>query len=224
MNASLIQLDGVSFMYETGRTVLDDLSIELRENERICVTGPNGSGKTTLLQLIMGLVRPVRGSVIVFGKRCDSEADYKAVRRQVGYVFQDTDSQLFCPTVWEDVAFGPLNLGLSNEDVAAVVDRTLDRLHLGDLRDRVTYRLSHGQKRLVALATVLAMQPRILLLDEPTLGLDERHQSRLIETLLELSQEMIIVSHDKAFIDVVATRTVELRDGRICQASNERVG
>src|SRR5262245_45919581 len=98
-NTALIQLDGVSFLYEAGRGVLDGLTLELAPNERISVTGPNGSGKTTLLHLIMGLVRPTRGTVTVLGKRCEAEADFKTVRRQVGYVFQDCDSQLFCPTV-----------------------------------------------------------------------------------------------------------------------------
>ena len=137
------------------------------------------------------------------------------VRKTVGYVFQDSDSQLFCPTVYEDIAFGPINLGLSKTEVDQRVEEALAQLHLETYRDRITYRLSHGEKKLVALATVLAMHPRILLLDEPTAGLDEAHEQRLTAILNELPQEMIIVSHNRPFIDAVATRTLRLSNGVI---------
>lgn len=220
MSEPLIELDHVHFAYDAARVVHEDVDLTLHAGERLFITGPNGGGKTTLLQLIVGLVKPLRGSVRVFGEFRETEPDFKEVRKAVGYVFQDSDAQLFCPTVYEDVAFGPLNLGLPKNEVEQRVSETLESLNLAAYRDRVTYRLSNGEKRLVALATVLAMRPRVLLLDEPTNGLDERHAARLIEILTGLPQEMIVVSHDRDFIDQVATRVVELRDGRIFAAQS----
>ena len=137
------------------------------------------------------------------------------MRRRVGLVFQDPDDQLFCPTVKEDIAFGPLNLGCSRQEADAVVEETLALLNLSHLKEQVTHRLSGGQKRLVALATVMAMKPDILLLDEPTNDLDEKTRVRLIEILLSLPQAMIIVSHDRAFREKVVTRTVKMENGQI---------
>ena len=139
----------------------------------MALLGPNGCGKTTLLHLIVGLLRPSAGQIEAFGRQRMAEADFHEVRRRVGLLFQDADDQLFCPTVAEDVAFGPLNLGKSRDEVRRIVAGTLDSLGLAGYEHRVTYRLSGGEKRLVALATVLAMQPEVLLLDEPSGGLDD---------------------------------------------------
>jgi cobalt/nickel transport system ATP-binding protein len=158
----------------------------------------------------MGLERANGGAIEVLGRACRTEADFVLARRQMGLVFQDCDDQLFCPTVHEDVAFGPFNLGLKHTEVHQIVRETLDLLGLEHLEQSVTYRLSAGQKRMVALATVLAMKPRILLLDEPTTGLDEKYRARLLDVLLKLSQEMLVVSHDDEFLAQVATRTVAL--------------
>ena len=130
-------------------------------------------------------------------------------------MFQDADDQLFCPTVAEDVAFGPLNLGKSREEVRRIVAATLDSLGLGGYEHRVTYHLSGGEKRLVALATVLAMQPEVLLLDEPSGGLDDGSTERLIGVLARLPQAMIVVSHERAFWEAVTTSAVEMREGKI---------
>lgn len=215
MSDPLIEMRGVTFGYNPEAPVLSDLSWALRPGERVALTGSNGTGKTTLLRLIVGLVTTGRGEVEVLGQVRRHEADFVAVRRKVGLLFQDSDSQLFSPTVFEDVAFGPLNLGKTEAETRTIVVDTLASLQLSHLKDKVTYQLSHGQKRMVALATILAMKPRILLLDEPTAGLDRASESRLTEILMEREEEMLIVSHNPAFIEAVATRVLHLEEGRI---------
>lgn len=214
MSDPLVQLDQVTFRYGE-RTVLDRCDLALFPGERIGLVGANGSGKTTLLGLIVGLRRPDEGRVIVLGKPRRREADFRPIRGRVGLLFQDSDDQLFCPTVAEDVAFGPFNLGKSRKEVEAIVARTLAQLGLEDYAHRVTYKLSGGEKRLVALATVLAMQPEVLLLDEPTAGLDETAAERVAEILAGLPQAMLIVSHDRGFLARLANRKLCLRQGRI---------
>ena len=209
--ATVLHVRGLSFGYDASNgRLIDDFSLELAAGERVGLVGPNGCGKTTLLRLLMGLERANGGAIELLGHGCRTEADFAQARRQMGLVFQDCDDQLFCPTVHEDVAFGPFNLGLKHAEVHKVVRETLELLGLEHLEQSVTYRLSAGQKRMVALATVLAMKPRILLLDEPTTGLDEKYQARLTDVLLQLPQEMIIVSHDDEFLAQIATRTVRM--------------
>ena len=190
-------------------------NFSLRRGERVALLGPNGCGKTTLLHLIVGLLRPNAGQIEAFGRKRVVEADFHEVRRRVGLLFQDADDQLFCPTVAEDVAFGPLNLGKSRDEVRRIVAGTLDSLGLAGYEHRVTYRLSGGEKRLVALATVLAMQPDVLLLDEPSGGLDDAATERLVGVLARLPQAMLVVSHDRAFWEAVTTGVAELREGRV---------
>lgn len=215
MSDPLVRLDHVDFAYAPGRPVLEGCSLAIGAGERVGLVGANGSGKTTLLHLIVGLVRPTGGRVEAFGKARVREADFHEVRRRVGLLFQDSDDQLFCPTVAEDVAFGPLNLRKPRGEVRAVVARTLDALGLAGYEDRVTYKLSGGEKRLVALATVLAMEPDVLLLDEPLSGLDEEVQRRVTDILLRLPQAMLIVSHDREFLAHAATRTLRLLNRRV---------
>jgi cobalt/nickel transport system ATP-binding protein len=211
----LIEFRDVDFAYGPERPVLRGCDFRLTEGERLAIAGSNGSGKTTLLHLIVGLLRPSRGQIEIFGKPRRVEADFHEVRRRVGLLFQDADDQLFCPTVWEDVAFGPLNLGLDRQAVREIVARTLDRLGLSGYENRITYKLSGGEKRLVALAAVLAMQPEVLLLDEPTAGLDDASRHRLLEILQSLPQTMIVVSHDREFRESITERTLFLRKGRL---------
>jgi cobalt/nickel transport system ATP-binding protein len=215
MSSRLIYLDEVSFSYGPQRPVLRNCTFRLKAGERVGLIGPNGSGKTTLLSLIVGLVRPTAGRVEVFGKVRSREADFHDVRRRVGLLFQDADDQLFCPTVAEDVAFGPMNLGKSREEVRRIVARTLRRLELDGYEERITHKLSGGEKRLVALATVLAMEPDVLLLDEPITGLDEAATERVLDILAELPQAMLIVSHDRSLLKRLATRTLVLTGGKL---------
>lgn len=214
MKPSLITLEGICFDYPD-RPVLTGVDFGLAPGERIALIGPNGAGKSTLLQLMVGLHRPKSGRVLAFGRERCSERDFREVRARAGLMFQNSDDQLFCPTVLEDVAFGPLNLGKTPKEAVAVAIDTLEALGLEPLADRVTHRLSGGEKRLVSLATVLSMQPDVLLLDEPTNGLDEDTEQRLLNHLQQLSMAMVFVSHDRRLVERLATRAVVLRDGAL---------
>ena len=215
MNDVLVSLRDVSFSYGPDRPVLGGCDFSLKRSERVGLLGANGSGKTTLLALIVGLVRPTSGEVEVFGKVRAREADFHEVRARAGLLFQDADDQLFCPTVAEDVAFGPMNLGRSRHAVREIVAQTLQSLGLAGYEDRITYKLSGGEKRLVALATVLAMEPDVLLLDEPTSGLDDAATQRVVDIIARLPQAMVVVSHDRALLGKVTTRGVRLVEGRL---------
>lgn len=225
MNNALIQLDQVRFGYTADAPVLTECDFVLRPGDRVALVGPNGSGKTTLLHLIVGLIVPQAGQVIAFGRPRRSEADFYEVRCRAGLLFQDVDDQLFCPTVAEDVAFGPMNLGKSRDEVRTLVRQTLEQLGLSGYEDRITHHFSGGEKRLVALAGVLAMQPDVLLLDEPTAGLDEAATDRLAGILADLPQAMAIASHDRPFLDRVARSAMLLTGGRLEEAwRSERPG
>ncbi len=215
MSEPLVRLNDVTFAYAEHLPVLCGCSFTLRSGEKVGLIGPNGSGKTTLLALMVGLLFPTAGTVEVLGKVRRRAADFDEILGRVGLLFQDSDDQLFCPTVAEDVAFGPFNQGKTRDEVRRIVRRTLDSLGLAGMENRITYRLSGGEKRMVALAAVLAMEPDVLLLDEPTAGLDERAVKRVRDAVLRLPQAMLIVSHDRAFLESTVDRMVELREGRI---------
>ncbi len=215
MTEPLIHLEGVQFSYASERPVLDGIDLALHDSERIGLVGPVGCGKTTLLHLIVGLARPTEGTVCAFGRVRRQEKDFHEVRRKVGLVFQYADDQLFCPTVIEDVAFGPLNLGKSPQKARTIAVETLMLLGMNDFEERVTYKLSGGEKRLVSLATVLAMQPDVLLLDEPTNALDAESKQRIASVLRKLPQAMIIVSHEHSFVRDLTTRCVHLSNGKL---------
>jgi len=215
MSDRLLLLEGVHVAYDPDRPVLSGCDLSLAAGERVGLIGANGSGKTTLVALIVGLVRVSSGRVEVFGKLRATEAEFQEIRGRAGLLFQDPDDQLFCPTVAEDVAFGPLNLGVGRDEARRIVAGTLESLGLAGCEDRITYKLSGGEKRLVALATVLAMQPELLLLDEPTSGLDDQARARVIDILAGLPQAMLLVSHDRSFLDRLATRVLRLAGGRI---------
>jgi len=214
-DGELIRLSGVHFGY-TGRPELfGGIDLCLHAGDRLGLVGANGSGKTTLLRILVGLEHLQDGSVQAFGQTMRSSRDYDGLRRRVGYLFQDSQDQLFCPTVSEDIAFGPLNLGKSQADVMRTVEDTLERLTLSGLADRISYELSGGEKRLVALATALAMQPDVLLLDEPTSGLDPRSRRDLAKHLAGIRPAQIIASHDMEFVRDTCDRVVVLDGGRI---------
>lgn len=214
MKEPIISLKNISFSYGN-RVVLKDLNLEIYEGERIGLTGPNGSGKTTLLYIIMGLLRPNSGKVEVFGKVREKEKDFIEVRKRIGLLFQDSDSQLFCPTVKEDIAFGPLNLGKKREEVMDIVRETCEILNLKGFENRITYKLSYGEKRLVALATVIAMKPECFLLDEPSSGLDEDTVGRLLNYLKNNLNTQLLISHDKDFIREATNKVYFLVGGKI---------
>jgi cobalt/nickel transport system ATP-binding protein len=210
----MITLRNIQFGYGS-RLIFDDLNLNIERGERLGLLGANGCGKTTLCHIIMGLLPPKSGDVEILGKKRTKESDFSEIRGRIGFLFQDSDDQLFCPTVIEDVAFGPLNMGQSPEEAKRTVASTLASLKLSGFEDRITYKLSGGEKRLVSLATVLAMNPEFLILDEPTSGLDEKTTERLIETLKESGLGYMIISHDRDFIKRTATKLIQMKDGQI---------
>jgi len=212
---TLIHLREISFSHPGGRELLAQLNLELRQGDRIALMGANGSGKTTLFHLIVGLLHPNKGEIYAFGLPRRSERDFFEVRRRTGLLFQNADDQLFCATVAEDLAFGPLNLGHSRKETEKIVRETLASLGLLGYENRITFRLSGGEKRLVSLAAVLAMSPDVLLLDEPTTGLDPDYVRRLTDILCGLNKTLLVISHDKEFLAQVTTKTLCLKDGQL---------
>ncbi len=213
MSAPLLELRDLSFAYGD-KPVIQSVSLAM-DGGRIGLIGPNGGGKTTLLHLAMGLLSPDSGDVLLDGEPVRGKDGLRELRRQVGFVFQNPDDQLFCPTVLEDVAFGPLHMGMKPRQARDTAAEALERLGLAGFEDRVTHRLSGGEKRLVSLATVLAMSPRGLLLDEPTNDLDPDTRDRLIAILRSLEQSMLIVSHDWDFLNQATSRLYALDKGRL---------
>lgn len=211
---SLIRVHNIRFKYRS-RYILDGVDLEVHRGDRIGLVGPNGSGKTTLCHIIMGLLKPESGDVEIFGKLRKEDSDFEDVRGRIGFLFQDADDQLFCPTVLEDVAFGPLNLGKTAAEAKAIVRSTLKSLKLEGFEERITYQLSGGEKRLVSLATVLAMEPEVLILDEPTTGLDEATSERLVEILKGAELPYILISHDKEFVRQTTTSLYRIKNGKI---------
>lgn len=212
----IINLKQICFSYAgSDSNVLDHLDLAICQGDRIGLMAPNGSGKTTLLHAIMGLCRPDSGQIEIFGRPMENEKDFLPVRAKIGLLFQDSDDQLFCPTVLEDVAFGPLNLGLDRDAATQTAYTVLKRLGIESLAQSVTHRLSGGQKRLVALAAVLAMEPRVLLLDEPTAGLDNAVQKKLIHILNHLDISYFVISHEFDFVSAVTDKIYSMEQGKI---------
>jgi cobalt/nickel transport system ATP-binding protein len=211
----MINMRSVDFAYENRPPVFENLDFSLSQGERLGIQGPNGAGKSTLFLLAMGLLSPQKGKVEVFGQERATEKDFRPVRTRIGYCFQDPDDQLFSATVKEDVAFGPLNQGKHKHEVLEIVQNTLARLGLSGFEDRVTYHLSGGERRLVSLATVLAMQPEALLLDEPTSGLDPDTEKRLEEVLMSSDLSWAVISHDQAFLERTCGRILRLENGKL---------
>ncbi len=207
----LVELQNVTLARD-GVAVLQGVDLTLTAGERLAIVGPNGAGKTTLLRAIVGLERPAQGTIRLFGASCVEERDFRPFRPRIGYLFQDSEDQLFCPTVLEDVCFGPLNMGLSEAQAQAQAADVLDALGIGHLADRISHRLSGGEKRLVCLAGLLAMRPDVLMLDEPTNGVDVSNGRRLRDALRTFSGALLLVSHDDAFISELATHALVIQD------------
>ena len=214
-NNLLINIEDLSFSYPGGRSVLRNLHFQLHDKERIGLIGPNGSGKTTFFHIIMGLLRPSSGKIEIFGKGMKEENDFRPIRQKIGLLFQDADDQLFSPTVLEDVAFGPLNQGKSIKEARDIAIETLSSLGLDGFESRITYKLSGGEKKLVSLATVLAMKPRVLLLDEPTTGLDSETTERIIDIFSRIDISYILISHNADFIMHTSDTVYGMENGRI---------
>lgn len=220
----VVSVRGLRYRYPDGTEALDGVDFQLHSGECVAVFGANGSGKTTFILHLNGLLRG-EGSVEVCGHCIDGEIKGSAladVRARLGMVFQNSDEQLFMPTVLEDVAFGPANLGLPPEEASARAREALDQVGMKDAAGKAPYHLSAGEKRRVALAGVLAMRPQILVLDEPTTSLDPPGQRELVRLLRRLPQAKILVTHDADFAAALATRAVFFERGRIAAEGDVR--
>ncbi len=215
MSCSALRVAGVGFRYPGAPTpALDGLDLDVGAGERVAVLGPNGSGKTTFMLHLNGLLELQTGSITV-GELEMVERNYREIRRRVGMVFQDPDDQLFMHSVRDDVAFGPANLGIDGAEREARVDASLAAVGAAELADRTPHHLSGGEKRRVAIATVLAMEPHLLVLDEPSSNLDPVGRRELAELLAGLGQTQLIVTHDLPFALATCPRSVILDRGRI---------
>lgn len=205
----------LSFAYGSSKRQLDRVDFALFPTESVGLTGSNGAGKTTFFRCVTGLCKPQSGEIRLGPKIMRNEKDFFELRRMVGYALQNADDQLFFPTVLEDVAFGPLNLGLSSAEARDRARESLELVGLSGYEDCLGNQLSGGEKRLVALASILAMRPSALLLDEPLTGLDETASKRVTDIISRLDCAKIIISHDRTFLDALCTRKLVLQNGQL---------
>ncbi len=221
MTAPIISLKDVSFSYPDGTVALEKMSLDVLPGESIAIVGPNGAGKSTLLQIIAGLVPATRGVVMVLGKSIDRRSvdrphDLDWLRKRLGIVFQDSDVALFSSSVWNDVAFGPLHMGLTQQEIVERSNEALTTMGIMHLKDRPPFRLSGGEKRKVSIACVLSIRPEIVLFDEPTSDLDPRSRKMVIALLRRLSAEgrtIIVATHDVNAVPDFAKRIMVLKKG-----------
>jgi len=206
----MIKLENIHFEYEDGNKVLAGFDFEINAGERIALKGSNGAGKTTVFKLIMGLIKAQKGKLHIFGKERKKEKDFLEVRERVGYLFQDSDNQLFCPTVEEDIAFGPINLGQSRSQAKIIVEEKLKLVEMEGFEKKASYNLSQGQKKIIAFASVLAMEPELLLLDEPFASLDRESAARMVYILKKISQPFVLVSHNDKLSQKVINKSYSI--------------
>jgi len=210
-------IENLAFAYPDGNQALFGVNLRIEKGERVALLGPNGAGKTTLVMHMNGIHPTAHGSVHVAGQLVDSKdkESIKLIRSKVGIVFQDPDDQLFMPTVGEDIAFGPFNMGKRGAELDAIVDEALHLVGMSDFKDRPPHHLSFGQRRRVAVATVLAMKPEILVLDEPSSNLDPASRRELADILRSLDITMVMVTHDLPYAYELCERSVILSGGII---------
>jgi cobalt transport protein ATP-binding subunit len=211
-----VAVQSLSYAYPNGHVALREVSLTIHEGERVALMGPNGAGKSTLLMHLNGIVqspRP-RGRIEICGQPLNEDS-IRRIRALVGVVFQNPDDQLFSPTVYDDVAYGPLYMGLPKDDIRQRVERALAAVDMAGFETRLPHQLSLGQRKRISLATVLAMDPRILVLDEPSAGLDPRARRGLITLLDGLPQTLIASTHDMRLVRDLFTRAVIMQEGRI---------
>lgn len=209
-----VNLGNVSFQYEKDNYVLKDICLSISNNESVAIVGANGAGKSTLLRLIVGLELATEGTVCVDDIVVNKKS-LPAVRERLGYVFQDAEAQLFMPSVYDDVAFAPRSYGLSENEVTKRVNHALSDIGITHLKNKQTYKLSGGEKKLVSIATILSMKPQLILMDEPTIALDPKNRRNLINILNSLDKTKIIASHDLDMILDTCERTILIKDGEI---------
>jgi len=211
-----VEIDDLHYTYGDGTSALQGISLEIAEGEAVCLIGPNGAGKSTLLMHLNGTLPGIQGGRVKIWGRAAEKKNLREIRRQLGIVFQDPDDQLFSPTVAEDVAFGPHNQGVEGAELERKVALALSRVGVApELRDRISHHLSFGEKKQVAVATVLAMEVSILVLDEPSSNLDPAARRALIEMLKSFNLTMLIATHDLELALEICPRTVLLDGGRV---------
>lgn len=219
----MVELDHLTFSYDGNREVLSDISFDLKAGETIGLIGANGAGKSTLLKILAGLLTDYKGQAKIDGLDVNKR-NLAAVRKKTGYVFQDSESQLFLSTVYEDVAFGPRNYGCVGEELEEKVMWALKQVHIEELKDRPIYRMSGGQKKLAAIATILSMEPEVILFDEPSVGLDPKNRRNLINIINGISGLKIIASHDLDMIFDTCNRTILIEKGKlICEGETAKI-
>jgi len=209
----MIKFQNVSFSYESGHSVLDNISFEVPQGEALGLIGANGAGKSTLMKILLGLL-PYEGEVSVDGLRVEKK-NLAQLRRKMGFVLQDSDNQMFMPTVFEDMMFAPRNYGMSKEEAEAKVDEVLGKLGLEELKHRYNHKISGGEKRMAAIATILTMEPEIIIMDEPSTALDPVNRRTVINTVNKLGMTKIIASHDLDMILDTCERVILLHNGAI---------
>lgn len=209
----MLKFCDVSFSYETGIRVIDHLSFSIHKGESVGLIGANGAGKSTIMKLMLGLLQG-EGKILVDGLPVEKK-NLPVIRQKIGFVLQDSDNQMFMPTVYEDMIFGPLNYGLSKEEAETRVNRVLRDLNLEELKHRHNHKLSGGEKRMAAIATILAMEPEMIVMDEPSTALDPCNRRTVINTINRLPQTKIIASHDLDMILDTCQRVILLSHGRI---------
>jgi len=218
---NILEIRGLNFAYPGREPVLKGADLRLAAGEKLGLTGDNGSGKTTFLRLVSGLEKPAAGTIFYRGAPLACEADFRASRPKLGYVLQDAREQLFFPEVIDDVAFGPLNLGRSASQARQDALEALEMLGIGHLADKLSIRLSGGERKLVAIASVLSMKPEALLLDEPTNALDAKARARIVGILAELPVAAIVVSHDAELLRATCTRFLKLAGGKFEEVGSD---
>jgi cobalt/nickel transport system ATP-binding protein len=215
--APSLQIENLAFAYPDGNQALYGINLRVENGERVALLGPNGAGKTTLVMHLNGIHPAMQGEVFIAGEKVDTtnKESLQRIRAKVGIVFQDPDDQLFMPTVGEDVAFGPYNMGKRGGELDAVVDEALALVGMSEFKDRPPHHLSFGQRRRVAVATVLAMKPEILVLDEPSSNLDPASRRELAEIIRSLDVTVVMVTHDLPYAQELCERSVILSGGII---------
>ena len=209
----MIEFKNVNFSYENGIQILKDINFKIEEGETIGLIGCNGAGKSTLMKVLLGLL-PHEG-IITVGDLELNKKNLEEVRRKLGFVLQDSDNQMFMPTVYEDMMFGPLNYGHSKEEAEARVDQVLEELNLTYLKHKYNHKISGGEKRMAAIATILTMRPKVMLMDEPSTALDPENRRRVINAINKLDITKVIASHDLDMILDTCERVILMHDGEI---------
>lgn len=222
MSNKVIEIKGLNYSYPDKTRALSNIDLDVYEGESLGIIGPNGSGKTTLLLHLNGILQGT--GVVKINDIKITDKNLNEIRAMVGMVFQDPDTQLFMPTVFDDVAFGPINMGVSKQEVASLVDKALSQVDMLKAKNKIAHHLSFGEKRRTSISTVLSMSPNILAMDEPSSNLDPKHRKMLIQLVKTLDHTKIIVSHDLDLIADICDRVVVLKDGSVvAQGSTKEV-